>query len=196
MERCRTLWAEGRTASHIAQELGTSRSSVLSKVRRSGWTSPYSMHSHRADALKALATGRPAIRTRRAPAPSPPRKAKPKPQPQSQPRPAAGALLCEPVEAADANVIVTTSFAVAGFKRLEQLEAEDCRWPIGECGVRTLVHLADGSTATIEGAAFCAAQRVHDSVPYCATHSRIAYTPATGQRREYIPWRGAHRPRS
>lgn len=122
-ERCRTLWAEGVTASAIGAEIGTTRNSVLSKIHRSGWTG-------------ANSYGAPGATTQRV--------ERAKNQHRSMKRLAApGAPRPVPVAVnAAVSSITTTSFAENGPKGLLELLPGDCRWPINDAPDRQFAFCA------------------------------------------------------
>lgn len=146
---CRARWAEGVSAAAIAVEIGAvSRNSVLSKVHRSGW--PGLNSSSGPDSLKGT---KPRAGQRRRSGFKFPRKVAADGMPGVAP-----AVMLPPGSTASAM-----SFSDHGpdfRKRLLDLGAVECRWPIGD------PHHPDFG--------FCSAPRQNDHDPYCRAHNRVA----------------------
>ena len=161
VELLKKLWSDGLSASQIAAELGgVTRNAVIGKVHRLGL-------SGRA---KAPATG--VVRTARkatARAPSHPmtHKAPPaRPQAALPPAPVADIAPVLPVQPTPVEEV-----AVPVSERVTIMDLREymCRWPMG-----------DPTSADFR---FCGA-RCATGLPYCPTHSRIAYQPAADRRRD------------
>lgn len=111
---CKTMWAEGRSASEIGARLGCTRNAVISKVHRTGMVGPNSWSSREA-INKPKTQKKPRVRLW-----SPKR-----PPPEELTPPS----LPEPSE------VATTSFAVDGAKTFVEADfSRECRWPLGEPG--------------------------------------------------------------
>lgn len=159
VERLKTLWSEGLSASQIAAELGSvTRNAVIGKVHRlglSGRAKPQVQASRPAQAPR-LKTSAPAVR------PS-----------QPAPRPArpitVGNVVVKSIEAPETS----TAVAVApsheaepiAFERMSilNLTEQTCKWPIGDPGRPDFF--------------FCG-RKSDSGIPYCAYHARIAYQPS------------------
>ncbi len=164
VERLKTLWLEGLSASQIAAELGgVTRNAVIGKVHRlglSGRVKPQ-VQSARASAPsrpKSSAPSRPAS------APSAPR----------APRPVTiGNVALKPVDApvsAPQRAPVVEDGPVV-YERIGimNLTETTCKWPVGDPGRPDFF--------------FCG-RRSESGVPYCPHHARIAYQPSSDRRRE------------
>lgn len=182
VERLTQLWQEGRSASHIAAELGgVSRNAVIGKVHRLGLSGRGKPQPQAPAASKARPRGGdqrgegPRGEAQHgAPAASAPAEAAPKPQPMVA---GANALSVAPETIAEAahapaparrpaaDVVVPISDRVT----IMDLRENMCRWPIG-----------DPSWAEFR---FCGA-RALTGMPYCDCHAQIAYQPSSERRRE------------
>ena len=147
VEKLKTLWAEGHSASQIAKQLGgVTRNAVIGKVHRLG--------------LSGRATpSRPVKR--------PPRLARPKPV---QARKSAGSLT-QTSEAESKSTYVEQLPSISlepavleNGKTANVLSIRDnmCKWPIGDPADKNF--------------AFCGRACV-DGGPYCAEHAKIAFQP-------------------
>lgn len=182
VERLTQLWQEGRSASHIAAELGgVSRNAVIGKVHRLGLSGRGKPQPQAPTAPKARARGgeqrgegQRGEAQLGASAPSAPADPAPKPMIAG-----ANALAVAPetiVEAARApapaparrpaaDVVVPITDRVT----IMDLRENMCRWPIG-----------DPSSAEFR---FCGA-RALTGLPYCDCHAQIAYQPSSERRRD------------
>lgn len=163
VERLRILWAEGRTASQIAAEMGgVTRNAVIGKVHRlhlpgrvkSPVAAPARSRKTPARAptrpLGAGRSRRPSVQGNTALAAEAPPGADPLPRPTPGPRD---------------DVVVPMSERVG----IMELRESMCRWPLGDpmkpefrfCGARTNI-----------------------GTPYCGHHARLAYQPAADRRRD------------
>jgi GcrA cell cycle regulator len=158
VERLKTLWSEGLSASQIAAELGgVTRNAVIGKVHRLGLSGRAKPQAQAARPAQA-ARHKPAAPNR--PAQSPARPARPitignvalkaDASPDEAPLPA-------PIRAADVEPLQ--------FERVTilHLTEQTCKWPIGDPGRPDFF--------------FCG-RKSDSGVPYCAYHSRIAYQPS------------------
>lgn len=182
VERLKQLWQEGRSASHIAAELGgVSRNAVIGKVHRLGLSgrgkppaqaaAPAKSRARSADAAERGPEQRPASGQGAAPAEAPSATAR---QPVSA---GATALAIEPEPDAQAEppprpaVRKASDVVVPLTERVTIMDLREsmCRWPIG-----------DPSSPDFR---FCGA-RALTGLPYCACHAQIAYQPSSDRRRD------------
>ncbi len=172
----RRRWAEGASASSIAQELGAgvSRCAVLGKVHRLKLKQPEFKRQHPAKE-----------RLRRRP---------PAPRPQSRRAGIRAAsrltaafqalgldALFGAADAAAVSAPANGGGSVAGRAfgpgcGLLELTAATCRWPVGDPGEADF--------------AFCGAAPFRP-YPYCVGHCLIAYRPDSGEAGESVPQRAA-----
>jgi GcrA cell cycle regulator len=152
-ERCKQLWAEGHSAGVIAGLLGTSRSSVLSKINRSGWSGPqtrarlpYQTLNQR-DPPNKLPRRTVRRRTLRRHPLAGTTENQPLPEPRDD----------------DASRSLTGGAPVP----LASLERGQCRWPIGHPGDPWF--------------GFCGAGKLFGT-SYCEIHFRLAHQPAQPRR--------------
>lgn len=170
VERLKTLWQEGKSASYIASELGgVSRNAVIGKVHRLG-LSGRGKAPEKAPAPRPRAKPAPAEHAAPAPAPKPltlganalaaavEERIAPQPEPIARPLP-------RPVPAAEAEIVVPLSERVT----IMDLRESMCRWPMG-----------DPSSAEFR---FCGARSL-TGMPYCDHHAQIAYQPSAERRRD------------
>ena len=200
IETLKTMWAEGATASQIAEKLGdVSRNAVIGKAHRLGLKS-------RPSPVKANEKPKPAPR---AETPAPAKAAKPKPEPEAKEKPAAepeaaaAPVTSQPLPNPSSDLPKIVSVGPGGFLRqgpgdqqppippapprrlvpakpdpaiadktsLLDLSDKVCRWPMGHPGE------ADFH--------FCG-EAVNPGFPYCVQHCGRAY-------QAQLP-RGARRP--
>lgn len=168
VERLKTLWSEGLSASQIASELGSvTRNAVIGKVHRLGLSG----------------RAKPQVQTARPQAASSARIAKAAPvRAAAQSEPArsqpvrvvsigATALKAESIveaEAMPAPVAETDPPACEGVTILSLTE-NTCKWPVGDPGKPDFF--------------FCG-RKSEVGLPYCAFHARLAYQPSAERRRE------------
>ncbi|MGJ3264080.1 MAG: GcrA family cell cycle regulator [Salinarimonas sp.] len=180
VERLKTLWQEGRSASTIAAELGgVTRNAVIGKVHRLGLSgrgkTPEKAAPPRqrpkpvaeADAAappRPVSVGANALATALAPTPQTAAQPRPQPQPQPHSQPLAQAL-ARPAQQPPGEIVVPLSERVT----IMDLRESMCRWPMG-----------DPSSPDFR---FCGA-RAHTGVPYCEHHAQIAYQPSADRRRD------------
>jgi len=155
VELLKKLWADGLSASQIANQLGgVTRNAVIGKVHRlslSGRAKPASSgprprkprppSPHR-PASRAFVSGNTALKAHAHPAPR---------------------RLPVPIPAED--IVVPISLNVS----LMALTDSMCKWPIGDPGA--------------EGFHFCG-HKNFNGLPYCEYHSRVAYQPVGDRRRD------------
>ncbi|MGP9821251.1 GcrA family cell cycle regulator [Salinarimonas sp. NSM] len=175
VERLKTLWQEGRSASTIAAELGgVSRNAVIGKVHRLGLsgrgkapekTAPPARPRQKPVEAEAAAPTRPISVGANAlaadPAPEEVPAAKPA-RPQPQPLPA---TIARPVAQPAGEIVVPPSERVT----IMDLRESMCRWPMG-----------DPSSPDFR---FCGARSL-TGMPYCDHHAQIAYQPSADRRRD------------
>jgi GcrA cell cycle regulator len=151
VEILRKLWDAGHSASVIAARLGgTTRNAVISKVHRLGLSG------------RAVVT-----RTKR----SYVSKAKRLPKTKENHYPTGNPAfrkLC--ADAAPLIIADEIDIPVAERKRLVDLEAQDCRWPIGS------------PSDPFPDFYFCGQPKV-DGLPYCPSHCRRAFQPPEMRKR-------------
>lgn len=151
VERLKTLWAEGLSASHIAAELEVSRNAIIGKVHRLGL-------SGRAN-QPPVSTSAPhltRVQARRLP--------RPKIDPVTTPF-ACGSLAVAlaPGHATEPEIDLAETAEVVPMARyltLHELDARSCRWPIGD--------------PTSPDFRFCGAPTASGQ-PYCTACARKAY---------------------
>src|SRR3990170_1481799 len=190
IERLKTMWTEGSTASQIAEELGgVSRNAVIGKAHRLGLESrPSPVKPGEEKEKKAAAPPAPARAPAEKPAPKPapvaaPVAAAPTPEPATEPaaKPAApestiqyrsvgpGGFIRQgpgdtqaPIPPAPPRRLVPAkpSAEVAGKTGLLDLNDRICKWPMGHPGEPDF-H-------------FCG-QPSNPGFPYCVAHCGVAY---------------------
>jgi GcrA cell cycle regulator len=157
VELLKRLWAEGLSASQIANQMGgVTRNAVIGKVHRLGLSG----------------------RAKPNAAPAQPRARKPSRAP-SHPlthRPAAHgnaalAAHLRPEPAPEPEIAIDEDVVIPMSERVTIMELRDsmCRWPMG-----------DPTTPEFR---FCGGKAI-TGLPYCTHHSRIAYQPAADRRRD------------
>ena len=154
VERLSKLWMEGRSASHIAADLGegVSRNAVIGKIHRLGL-------SNRATPPAAAVD---AERLRLKIAVKPPASVADGAEPasaQSEARSSAGMAAL-----AQRDVVIPFSTRVT----IMDLRETMCRWPIGD--------------PTSSEFRFCGC-RTSPNIPYCPTHASVAFQPIAERRR-------------
>jgi GcrA cell cycle regulator len=178
VEQLKKLWAEGRSASQIAAEIGgVSRNAVIGKVHRLGLSgrakAPGASPARPRE--KVAIPPRPAAPQQQAPAQAPPRPATIGATALAQPR------LVEPVAEQSPEPILrpvpVADVVVAIAERVTIMDLREgmCRWPIGD--------------PTSPDFRFCGAS-AFTGVPYCEHHSQMAYQPSADRRREKKIMRG------
>ncbi len=165
VEILKKLWAEGLSASQIANRLGgVTRNAVIGKVHRLGLsgrvTTPRikSIHTRKRSARPAQRNARKPFRvpgSATVKAFQPPLEAR---------RPAPAPRFEELVIPADERATLLT------------LKECDCRWPIGD--------------PQDEDFHFCGRKKL-PGLPYCEYHARVAFQPVAPRRREREPERRA-----
>ena len=160
VELLKKLWAEGLSASQIANQLGgVSRNAVIGKVHR----------------LKLSGRGRASAaqpRAKKAPAASPAKSTASRPMRTVTASVGATALAVQfDAEPVARQVLRPAADVVVPMSRnlsLIQLTEWTCKWPNGD-------PLSDDFS-------FCG-NEAGESGPYCGYHSRVAYQPASERRR-------------
>ncbi len=160
VELLKRLWAEGLSASQIANRLGgVTRNAVIGKVHRLGL-------SGRATTSRVKAT-----RPRKRRATAPPRR----PTPMHYPTQGGAALKAdiEPVAGEDIVpvAVLVEELYIPPDKRASILTLNEsmCRWPIGDPNDEDFHFCGRDSTV---------------GVPYCDYHSGVAYQPVQSRRRD------------
>jgi GcrA cell cycle regulator len=169
VERLKTLWSEGLSASQIAAELGAvTRNAVIGKVHRLGLSG----------------RAKPQVQPSRPTVAAPPRvkaaPSRPVAQSQSVSRPQAPVRpISIGATALKANPEAEEALAVAPMAEIEppvfekvtilSLTESTCKWPVGDPGKPDFF--------------FCG-RKSDTGIPYCAFHARIAYQPSAERRRE------------
>ncbi len=168
VERLKTLWSDGLSASQIAAELGAvTRNAVIGKVHRLGLSG----------------RSKPQVQPARPTVAAPPRvKTASRPVAQTQPagRPAAPVRpITIGATALKADAETGQVLAVAPAAEIEppafekvtilSLTENTCKWPVGDPGKPDFF--------------FCG-RKSDVGIPYCAFHARIAYQPSAERRRE------------
>jgi GcrA cell cycle regulator len=180
VELLKKLWAEGRSASQIAAEIGgVSRNAVIGKVHRLGLSGRAKVPSAASARPREKAPAAP--RERSLPAAASARPAQPTAQ-EPAPRPASiGATALaqpRPVEPAPVERLVPRENVVVPIaERVTIMDLREgmCRWPIG-----------DPSTSEFR---FCGAG-TYTGATYCEHHAQMAYQPSAERRREKKVARG------
>ena len=169
VERLKTLWSEGLSASQIAAELGAvTRNAVIGKVHRLGLSG----------------RSKPQVQPARPTVAAPPRvktaSSRPVAQSQSTSRPTAPVRpITIGATALKADAAAEEALAVAAVTEIEppvfekvtilSLTESTCKWPVGDPGKPDFF--------------FCG-RKSEVGIPYCAFHARIAYQPSAERRRE------------
>ncbi|WP_237154292.1 GcrA family cell cycle regulator [Oryzibacter oryziterrae] len=172
VERLKTLWSEGLSASQIAAELGAvTRNAVIGKVHRLGLSGRAKPQVQPSRPTAAPATGQ---RVKAAPA-----RAAVQSQPsgrvtQATARPVSiGATALKADSMAEEALLPArvTEIEPPTFERVTILNLTEstCKWPVGDPGKPDFF--------------FCG-RKSDVGIPYCAFHARIAYQPSTERRRE------------
>ncbi len=168
IERLKTLWGEGLTASQIAAELGgISRNAVIGKVHRLGLSGR--------KGIRQPAEAAAPERKRRT------RRAKPAPAPTvASHGNLAHALEASPLPEPELEAVEDTADVVpmARHLTLVELDAFSCRWPIGD--------------PLSPDFRFCGAPTLPGQV-YCSACSRKAYQPKPDRTRHSPKPRGGTR---
>ena len=161
VELLKKLWAEGLSASQIANQLGgVSRNAVIGKVHR----------------LKLSGRGRASPAQPRAKKPAAPVASTPKPaaRPVRTVAASVGATAlavqfdAEPVARQALRPVDNVVVPISRHLDLLQLTERTCKWPNGD--------------PLSEEFSFCG-NEAGETGPYCSYHSRLAYQPASERRR-------------
>lgn len=178
VEALRTMWAEGKSASQIAKELGNvTRNAVIGKVHRLGLSNraqPAKTEKDAAAAPKAKAAPKPKPTKEEPaakPAPAPAVEARPAPLPARKPIVPAGQPL--PPQPSQSEISAETLASLAEFEKkakklsLMELTERTCKWPIGD--------------PATEAFWFCG-HPAQAGKPYCKTHVGVAFQPMSSRR--------------
>lgn len=168
VERLKTLWSEGLSASQIAAELGAvTRNAVIGKVHRLGLSGR---------AKPQVQPSRPTVATptRARTAPSRPVAQSQASRPQAPARPmsvGATALKASPdaEQALAAAPVAELEPPVFEKVTILNLTESTCKWPIGDPGKPDFF--------------FCG-RKSEVGIPYCTFHARLAYQPSAERRRD------------
>lgn len=178
VEKLKTMWGEGQSASQIAKALGgVTRNAVIGKVHRLGL-------SNRATGAKSTAAAAPVADAKpvkaapkAAPAAAPAPKADPAPAPAAPTKPViqSSTMRREPPPPTPAMVedAARTAQALAAIqkkaKKLDLLELTErtCKWPIGDPATDDFYFCGLG----------CAPGK-----PYCEAHVAVAFQPMSSRR--------------
>ncbi len=155
VELLKKLWADGLSASQIANELGgITRNAVIGKVHRLG--------------LSGRAKS-PTIATARPRKPRTSSSALRMSRPSMRGNTALAAAVMYDVEIAPEPELIENVIPMGQRCTILELSDAKCRWPIGDPGMPEFFFCGG---ASVEGA------------PYCSYHSRIAYQPFSDRRRD------------
>lgn len=171
VERLKTLWAEGLSASQIAAELGSvTRNAVIGKVHRlglSGRAKPQVQAARPAAAAAAV----PRVKS-----PAPPRPVAPVAPVAARPAPrtiSIGNVAVKAEEMPETRLVPAAPRALEAeaivFEKMTilNLTEQTCKWPIGDPGRPDFF--------------FCG-RKSDSGIPYCAYHARIAYQPSADRK--------------
>lgn len=157
VEQLRKLWADGLSASQIAQELGgVTRNAVIGKVHRLGLSGRAKSTSHTA-AARPKRVARTAFQ---------PKTARPTQRTLTN---AALVVSAEPEAPAPQPARDPLVAPVPLRLELTELNERTCKWPIGD--------------PTEEDFHFCG-HGSKEGGPYCAYHAKLAYQPVNDRKRE------------
>ena len=168
VERLREHWANGLTASQTAAEINRefrcdiSRNSVISKIHRLGLAGRDGWASHENQKRSIIKKRQKRERDRRV------KQRQLKTMQTNARRDALRALYLVPDPIGPVEEI---EIPIHERKTLQQLEKDDCRWPIGDVGTPEF-H-------------FCNRKKVA-GLPYCEHHSRRAFQPPNVRRGPFI----------
>lgn len=175
VEALKTMWAEGKSASQIAKELGgVTRNAVIGKVHRLGLSNRATPATAAKPAEKEPKP-KPAPRTKAAaePAAEPAAEAEePRPAPVAR-KPIVSAGQPLPPQPSQSEISAETLANLAAFERkakkldLMQLTERTCKWPIGDPATKDFW--------------FCG-HPAQPGKPYCETHVGVAFQPMSSRR--------------
>ena len=169
VETLKKLWAEGQSASQIANELGgVTRNAVIGKVHRLGLAS-------RAQPKAEAKAAEPAAKKPAKPKPveAPAAAAPPPPPPPPQPRPVAARPpqvrpgFPHPPAPSEPLVDLVEVDAAALKLSLMELNERTCKWPIGDPS---------------KGEFYFCGHPAAPGKPYCSSHVAAAYQPMSSRR--------------
>ena len=169
VEKLKTMWAEGQSASQIAKELGgVTRNAVIGKVHRLGLSNRAAAKTAApaADAKPAKPAAQPAAETAPAPKPEP----APTPKPiqsataRREPPPPTPAMLEDQQRTAEALAAIEKK---ARKLDLLGLTERTCKWPIGDPATDDFY--------------FCGLP-CQPGKPYCEAHVAVAFQPMSSRR--------------
>jgi GcrA cell cycle regulator len=179
VETLKAMWAEGKSASQIAKELGgVTRNAVIGKVHRLGLSNRVGGADRPEDELDHLDVPEepgpepeddsPAARP--APAAAPARPAAKDPAPAARPKTPGQPLPPQPAGSEiSAEALANLAEVAKKARRLSlmQLSERTCKWPIGD--------------PATDDFWFCGLPAVPGK-PYCETHVAVAFQPMSARR--------------
>ena len=181
VEALRTMWAEGKSASQIAKELGNvTRNAVIGKVHRLGLSNRTT--AAKPEPEKAAAKAKPAVKAK---APKEAPAAKPAADPAPEPRPSAPVAATPPrkqivpagqplpPQPSQSEISAETLASLAEYEKtakqisLMELTERTCKWPIGDPATDKFWFCGHPAQA---------------GKPYCETHVGVAFQPMSSRR--------------
>ncbi|HRO12482.1 GcrA family cell cycle regulator [Amaricoccus sp.] len=174
VETLKAMWADGKSASQIAKELGgVTRNAVIGKVHRLGLSNRVGAEADEASAAPAPAeeVREPLAETPPQPAPVPPRPAARDPIPVVRPKPVPGQPTPPQPSHSEISAEALANLAEVAKKArrlaLMQLTERTCKWPVGD--------------PATDDFWFCGLPSVPGK-PYCETHVAVAFQPMSARR--------------
>jgi GcrA cell cycle regulator len=182
VETLKSMWAEGKSASQIAKELGgVTRNAVIGKVHRLGLSNRAGGPDRPEDEIAPLETPGeeplagpedevPAARTAAAAAPARPLVRDAAPAPAPRPKPTGQPLPPQPSGSEiSAEALANLAEVAKKARRLSlmQLSERTCKWPVGD--------------PATDDFWFCGLPAVPGK-PYCETHVAVAFQPMSARR--------------
>ena len=182
VDALRKMWAEGKSASQIAKELGNvTRNAVIGKVHRLGLSNRAQGTKTEADkaAPKAKAAPKPKVAK-----PEPATKAAPEARTAPSPTPARKQIIPAgqplPPQPSQSEISAETLASLAEYEKtakqisLMELTERTCKWPIGDPATDKFWFCGHPAEA---------------GKPYCETHVGVAFQPMSSRRDRRPPAR-------